>query len=327
MYLRATSLKHIENSDEDVEILTNLMYANKIIVPFRNMICNILCEFDFTNCNSKKGQYNVTVSTVDMSPSTLIGNETHWNIIGDTVNELVGGMQKVFHSKQLRRNSQVDKTVFFRVKLKTEQRSLIQSKNYTSLNFKQRLFLQSLLSVAIFLKCTAVVSNELSQFHNQNEGILALIEHDIDIITNFRYFAVQYLVFGLNIISPEKLRLAENKEECLKEARKWGTKEEFKTNAPDAYSIAEKDDFLAECVYADVPVVVTIQLAQQSKEECLKEARKRGTKEEFKTNAPDAYSIAIKNGFFANCVFANDPQLTTPAVNERKGKGRPTKSK
>jgi hypothetical protein len=89
------------------------------------------------------------------------------------------------------------------------------------------------------------------------------------------------------------------KENCLKEALKYKTRQEWAKTNVTSYVRAKKHNWLNECI---VHMIETRKLpGYWNKENCLKEAFKYQTYGEWQKNNSSSYNSAKKNGWYEEC--------------------------
>lgn len=91
------------------------------------------------------------------------------------------------------------------------------------------------------------------------------------------------------------------KEKCLVEAKKYNTKTEFRKNCQSAYVIAINNGWLDEiCSHM---LKMKKNNNYWTKEQCIFEAKKYKTINEFRNNENSAYITIIRNGWLNNILF------------------------
>jgi len=94
--------------------------------------------------------------------------------------------------------------------------------------------------------------------------------------------------------NPRKVRGYWTKSRCAAEARKYKTKMDFQRGASGAYNAARRNGWLDGIVkWADGVRRAAAHRTKWTKEACMKEAEKCGTRNEFKRNSPGAYIKAL----------------------------------
>lgn len=86
-----------------------------------------------------------------------------------------------------------------------------------------------------------------------------------------------------------------SKENCLKDALKYKTRNEFRVNSKTAYTYAWRNNWLDECF--EHMEELQYPIGYWTKNKCKEEALKYKTKTEFKDNSSSAYRKSIKNGW------------------------------
>ena len=142
----------------------------------------------------------------------------------------------------------------------------------------------------------ALKNEWLDEFFPENDN---QVENNIQLLLN--------QLLGWGNIKMKEIRIRKpdgywTKENCIKEARKYKTKTEFRENNSSAYSIVVKNKWLDECCSHMIPG--RLPSGTWTKDRCKEEALKYKTKTEFRKNNSSAYQAAYRNGwldeFFQN---------------------------
>ncbi len=89
-----------------------------------------------------------------------------------------------------------------------------------------------------------------------------------------------------------------NSETCLKEARKYNSKAEFRRNCSGAYNVAYKYGWLYDYSWLEDGNRIAVEKRRKwNRETCREEAKKYNSKAEFRKNSSWAYNVAYKNGW------------------------------
>ena len=91
-----------------------------------------------------------------------------------------------------------------------------------------------------------------------------------------------------------------DKNNCLKEALKYNSINEWVKKCKSTYSIICRKEWFNECI-AHMVKPKNKPCGFWSKEECIKDALKYKTKTEWRKSGSSSYQISLKNGWYAEC--------------------------